>query len=237
MTALCCKGGRGGHTRRFQPLLPDCVGRVGGYDVESGSRLARECVGKRRCIGKLARHLGRRNLLTDIVVQHEVVGVDIRRRRCIGRVDVDTAARKGQKAPVLDSDGPSRCGRNNDFGNGNLVLEDEVVLDAEKLLGHGAVDDAAGVGGPVGVLLESACDACVESSKIGFENVVHVEVGCITGESSEVGAVVVDVEHVGGGLVLQVLANEWKVDDDVNVVLLENAIVIVSLYMSVSVSI
>jgi hypothetical protein len=37
-------------------------------------------------------------------------------------------------------------------------------------------------------------------------------------------------------LVLQVLANEWKVDDDVNIVLLKNAIVIVSLVMSVSVS-
>ena len=159
-------GGRRELTRRFQPLLPNGVGRVGGYDVEAGSRLARECVGKRRCVGKLARHLCRRNLLPDIVVQHEVVWVDIRRRRCIGRVDMDTAARKGQKAPVLDSNGPSRCGRDNDFGNGNLVLEDEVVLDAEELLGHGAVDDAAGVGGPVGVLLESACDACVESSKI-----------------------------------------------------------------------
>jgi hypothetical protein len=37
-------------------------------------------------------------------------------------------------------------------------------------------------------------------------------------------------------LVLQVLANEWKVDDDVNIVLLKNAIVIVSLYIDVSVS-
>jgi hypothetical protein len=37
-------------------------------------------------------------------------------------------------------------------------------------------------------------------------------------------------------LVLQVLANEWKVDDNVNVVLLKNAIVIVSLYIDVSVS-
>jgi hypothetical protein len=37
-------------------------------------------------------------------------------------------------------------------------------------------------------------------------------------------------------LVLQVLANEWKVDDNVNVLLLKNAIVIVSLYIDVSVS-
>lgn len=145
----------------------------------------------------------------DIVVQHEVVRVDVGWRRSIGRVDVDAATREGKKTPVLDRDGPRCRGRNDDFRNRNLVLENEIVLHAEQLFGHGAVDDATGVGCPLGVVVDRVCDARVEGSEVIPEYVIYVEVGRIAGKSCEIGTVVVGVEHIRGGLVLQVFANEW----------------------------
>jgi hypothetical protein len=198
-----------GLTCRFQPLLPIRIRRIGWHGSQPRSDLVRECVGEGRCVSELSRHFGGRDLLVDVVVQHEVVGVDVGRRRSVGRVDVDAATREGKEAPVFNRDGPRCCWRDNDFRNGDLVLEDEVILHAKQLFGHSAVNDATGVGRPLSVVFDRLRDARVEGSEAVPEYVVYVEVGSKPSKPCKVGAVVVDVEHIRGGLVLQVLANKW----------------------------
>lgn len=89
----------------------------------------------------------------DVVVKHKVVGVDGSLGRSVVRIDVDTAAGKRKKAPIFDSDGPSRRGGNNDLGYRELVLEDEIVLRAEESFGYRAVNDATSISCQFGVLL------------------------------------------------------------------------------------
>lgn len=90
----------------------------------------------------------------DVVVKHKVVGVYRSWCRGVIGADVNIASGERKETPILDSHWPSRRGCNNNLGYWELVLEDEIVLGAEECFGYGAVNDATGIGGQRGILLD-----------------------------------------------------------------------------------
>lgn len=123
---------------------------------------------------------------------------------------MDVAASEGQEGPVLGGEG--RTGRGDqDLSEGDLVGEDEVVLDVEELVELLLGDDAVGVlgdlGGPLG---ELGLDVGSEGSGLVREDVDDVGVGNEGGDTGEV---------LGAGLgeavvhlVLEVLTDGGEVD-------------------------
>lgn len=119
-----------GSVRGLDPLSPLCLGCIGSNDIKTGSRLSGDVRGECVHVAGLSSHLASADLLLDIVVEEEVVGVDRGGGTSVGGVDVDVATGEGKQTPVGDGDGG--VGRSEeDLRNGKLVIEDEAVLDSE----------------------------------------------------------------------------------------------------------
>lgn len=91
-----------GTVDRLQPVTPDGVGSVGRDGVEARKGLGGKNVAQRSGSGDLSGSSGGGNLLLDVIVEQEVVGVDGGRSRGVGRLDVNVSTRERHQTPVLD---------------------------------------------------------------------------------------------------------------------------------------
>ena len=148
---------------------------------------------------------------------------------------MDATSRERKKTPVLDRKVCSGSRRDNNFGDRDLVLEDQIILDFEEFLGDISADDATGVSCPLGIFADGFRNSFVERVEFLSEKVFHVSIRCVARKPREVCCVLHCVHHIRGGLVLEVLANEGQVNDNINTSLLQNTLVVVS-FLSISIS-
>lgn len=211
-----------GAVRRLEPLTPDFVACVGGDEVETGGGFAGNHVAEGGGGGDGAGGAGGGDLLFEIPVELEVVGLDGGCGGWVGGVDVDVSAREGEETPVLERGGAGGGRVDDDFANDVEVFENHLVLDVEERLQRGLVDHAAGVvDDGLGVGGERGFDFGADLVQVVSVCVAGVEVANVASGASEVLG-----GGVGGirrGLVLEVLANGRKVNLDIDVVLVQDA--------------
>lgn len=211
-----------GAVRVLDPGGPGIVASVGRDGVVAWRDLAGvvACKRLRRVeLADIARDLG---LGAAVELEHEVLGVDGGGYRRVAAADVDVTAREGQERPEFGRPlGATKV--DEDFGEGDLGLEDEVVLQLEELeevgrLGDVAVGggDARGVGGQVGLnLLREACRLVAEQvADRGVCNESGLVCQGVVVRKAKVDPVV--------ALVLHILTHCREVHDDVNSILSED---------------
>lgn len=193
--------------------------RISSDNVRAGTGLSSSVGGEGRGVVQLTDVLCDLDLLEQIPVQHEVVGVDDGAGGGVG-TNVNAAAGEGEETPVFAAPG-SRAGVDEDLGDGDLGLEDERPLQLKELQevrGAGGVPvdggDLCGVGGEG--LLDLGSDLVGVVEDVGDGGV---------GDGGE-GAVDAHVLHVEGEavvhLVLEVLTDGGEVDDSLDAVLLQD---------------
>ena len=115
---------------------------------------------------------------------------------------MDTATGEGKKTPVFDHNRSGGRRVDDDLGDREFVLEDEVVLAAEEHFGYVAINDTTGIGCHLGVLRDRSSDSRVEGIEVFAKHVVNTEVTRIAAGAGRVGVVVVGVVHICSGLIL-----------------------------------
>jgi hypothetical protein len=92
---------------------------------------------------QLSHCLSSADLLLQIIVELKVVRVDSSWSSRVIGLDVNIATREGQQAPVREIHSIiSR--REQDFGDWDLVFENEIIVDHEQLLNDFLVEDTIG---------------------------------------------------------------------------------------------
>lgn len=118
-------------------------------------------------------------------------------------------------------------GTDQDLGDWDLIVENELVLDFEEFLCDCLVEDVVGGVNDAGCVAgDGVCDAAVQRVGIVAENVVRVQIAYVVG-----GARVILVGGVGAhasGLILKILSHVRKIDFDVNAVFLQDTRFVVS---------
>ncbi|KUI55221.1 hypothetical protein VP1G_10751 [Cytospora mali] len=204
------------------PRLPGGLLGILGDGLEAGGDLGAGKLGEGSGAENVTDELGNGDLELDIVVQHEVVGVDVGVLGRVARGDVDGATREGQESPVLGTP-DTRGDVDEDLSVWDLVLEDQVVLQLEELeqvasLGDVAVGDGDGVSvlGQLGLQVGGGSGLVVgpDVSSGGVSNELRTAVVVRSAEAARrlVLELVVD-------LVLKVLADGGEVNDGLDAVL------------------
>lgn len=127
----------------FQPVPPHLIRGIPRHRRQTRPRFLLNHPLKRRRAKHPPDELGNCNLQLDIPVQQAVIGTDRGLGCRIRRADVHVPACKGEEAPEPGVDGFLAAGLEDYFCNGNVVLEDKVVLHLEyspQVFGlHGSV--------------------------------------------------------------------------------------------------